>query len=62
MVNTSNAKGVGFEGGPEKPNKVLLSNHPKTCDCKKCSMEYCDCSEEQQGTVPSTSEYWQNKK
>jgi hypothetical protein len=55
------ADDAGFEGQPEKPNKILLSNHPKVCDCKKCSMEYCDCSEEQQGTVASTTEYWQKK-
>jgi hypothetical protein len=62
MLNTSSAKEVGYEGGPEKPNKVQLSNHPKVCDCKKCNMDYCDCSEEQQGAVPHSDEYWQAKK
>jgi Zn finger protein HypA/HybF involved in hydrogenase expression len=61
-VNTASANDVGFEGTPLKPNKIQVSNHPKVCDCKKCNMEYCDCSEEQQGTVAATPEYWQGKK
>ena len=60
-VKPPSAPETGFEGAPIKPNKVLLSNHPKVCDCKLCSLEYCDCSEEQQGTVKSTPEYWQKK-
>ncbi len=51
----------GYEGAPIKPNKVLVGNHPKVCNCKLCSLEYCDCSEEQQGTVKHTAEYWEKK-
>ena len=65
MVNrpttSASANEVGFEGTPSKPNKILMTTHPKVCDCKKCNMEYCDCSEEQQGTVASSDEYWQKK-
>ena len=60
-ITPASAKEVGFEGAPEKPNKIQVSNHPMVCDCKKCNMEYCDCSEEQQGTVAATTEYWQKK-
>jgi len=60
-AKTATPDEAGFEGAPIKPNKILMTNHPKTCDCKKCSLEYCDCSEEQQGTVAATAEYWQKK-
>jgi Zn finger protein HypA/HybF involved in hydrogenase expression len=66
MVNrpaiSASANEVGFEGTPLNPNQILVTSHPKVCDCKKCNMEYCDCSEEQQGTVASSVEYWQEKK
>lgn len=39
--------------------KIVLSTHPKTCNCRLCSLEYCDCSEEQNGTVEHTKEYWE---
>ena len=65
MVNrpasTASAPEVGFEGTPIKPNKIQMSTLPKVCDCKKCNMDYCDCSEEQQGTVAHSDEYWQKK-
>ena len=51
----------GFEGAPEKANKVLVGTHPRVCNCKLCTLEYCDCSEEQQGTVAHSDEYWQKK-
>ncbi len=60
-VSSANLEDVGFEGSPIKPNKVSVSNLPKVCDCRKCNMEYCDCSEEEQGTVAATPEYWQKK-
>ena len=61
-MKLANSSEGGFEGTPQKPSKILLSNHPKVCDCKLCSLEYCDCSEEQQGTVAATTEYWQKEK
>lgn len=54
-------KESGFEGKPIQPNKVLVGTHPKVCNCKLCSLEYCDCSEEQQGTVQHVAEYWEKK-
>ena len=51
----------GYEGKAPQPNKVQLSTHPRVCDCKLCSLEYCDCSEEQQGTVQHSDEYWQKR-
>ncbi len=51
----------GFEGEPVKPNKVLVGSHPRKCNCKLCSLDYCDCSEEETGTVAASAEYWQKK-
>jgi hypothetical protein len=39
-----------------KPAKIEVSSHPYPCDCSKCGMEYCDCSEEERGTVMSRLE------
>ncbi len=60
-VKVATDSNEGFEGRPEKPNKVLVGNHPRVCNCKMCGLDYCDCSEEQQGTVPHSSEYWEKK-
>jgi hypothetical protein len=59
-ANTSDHE-LGYEGSSPKANKILVGNHPRKCDCKKCGMDYCDCSEEAQGTVAASSEYWQKK-
>ncbi len=49
----------GYEGAAPKPNKVQVSTHPKVCNCRLCNLEYCDCSEEEQGTVKHSEEYWE---
>jgi len=32
----------------------LMQQPTPACDCTRCGMDYCDCSEEQQGTVTAS--------
>jgi len=41
-----------------KPNKISSTMHPKVCNCRECSLEYCDCSETEEGTVPASAPAW----
>jgi hypothetical protein len=39
----------------------LMQQPTPACDCTRCGMDYCDCSEEQQGTVSaSKTEYFRS--
>lgn len=38
-----------------KPGKIVMSSYPLSCNCKLCSLDFCDCSEEEQGTVASAA-------
>lgn len=45
--------------GETTPAEIEVSTYPTVCTCKLCNMDYCDCSEEGQGTVKHSEEYWE---
>jgi len=47
-------KDVAAENGV-RPGKIVMSSYPLSCNCKLCSLDFCDCSEEEQGTVASAA-------